>query len=175
MNWTVVLDPGTQATGVAIWKTEDFIRGNSKAPAPPPFNTRLWTAPAARPWFSRACEMSEQLRSYLDGVLALHDRVEEVACELPMFFNDADGAQVATTGALVKLTLLVGMFAEVAESRHIPFFPIAVRDWKGQTPKPIVNRRIRKLLGDEACKHFRADIWDAVGIGLWMRGYLHAS
>lgn len=51
----------------------------------------------------------------------------------------------------------------------VEFTPILVRDWKGQLSKEIVRNRITAVLGKKRTVGFEADIWDAVGIGLWWK------
>jgi hypothetical protein len=148
-----------RATGVALWE-------NSKAPS------RVWL-------FKMASDMREEnflirAREQAKKVfqLCIAYRVTRVYIEFPIFFaSSARGHMVAASGDLLKLCATVG-----AIGAQVPSFaqlhPVKVPDWKGQLPKPVVNRRIEAILGKGFCKtmNFEADIWDAVGIGLWALG-----
>jgi hypothetical protein len=97
--------------------------------------------------------------------------IDWVYCELPCFFESAGGLMVASQNDLVKLAFLVGIYGGVCATRGVPFTPVPVAEWKGQLPKAVVNRRIVKILGEGACREFRQDIWDSVGIGLYAKGW----
>ncbi len=96
-----------------------------------------------------------------------------VFIEEPLFISTAGGRAVAGRGDLVKLTLLAGSYWGAINSLRMETTFVPVRDWKGQLPKKVVEERIRLLLG----KKFR-DLtlldheWDAIGIGLWVQGFL---
>lgn len=97
----------------------------------------------------------------------------EVICEMPMCFLDSQrGIASAGSSAIVKLAFVVGVFGACVSAHSILFRLVKVQDWKGQLPKEVINMRIRNLLGESGCAPFRADIWDAVGIGLWRMRFL---
>jgi len=159
----IFLDPGTKHTGGAVWEPETW-----KAPGPrPPDKTFLWTQ-RKHDWQERAEEQAHNLNELLEQVRCR----ATVHCELPAFFGTGGGEVVASSGALVKLSMLAGAFLATAALNDAKFEPIPVRDWKGQLPKNIVEQRIKEFLGETACRSYVKDVWDAVGIGLFVRGDL---
>ena len=102
------------------------------------------------------------------------DRIWQVVIELPQFFNTAQGQAVAGKGDLGKLMLVVGAMAAIAHGGSLGLFVrfAPVIQWKGQLPKSVVEKRIRKILGASFCEEMciKKHGWDAVGIGLWHQG-----
>ena len=86
--------------------------------------------------------------------------------EFPSLFQSAHGQMVARKGDLVKLAWFTGLLCGRLKNTII----VPVNEWKGQLPKAIVNTRILKLLGKNACKNLKSHDWDATGIGLWALG-----
>lgn len=159
----ISLDPG-QRTGVAIWRTGEGRIGK------PPHLVALWRVIKelqSKPWEYR-CYL---LGSMLDNVLS-NPAYEwsGVYCELPAFFESAKGMAAAGRGDIVKLSYLVGLYAGICHSRKVHFGTVPVNDWKGQLPKSVIKKRILKRFGVAACAYFKGDIWDAVGIGLYVKG-----
>ncbi len=154
------IDPG-QSTGYALWSKSSWAKLER------PLAVGL-LKPDDREdtWEFRCVDLGRQL----DRLIRTRE-VAHIFCELPMFVDTEGGLAVAQK-SLVKLCYLVGTYAGVALSGNRPFVPVPVAQWKGQTPKEVVNKRIEGRLGKKACAGYRADIWDAVGIGLWAKGYL---
>lgn len=115
------------------------------------------------------------MASRLDRLLCeLRERVRVVYCEMPILFEGEFGHAVVAKGDLQKLTALVGAFLGVCSIHGIRFKPILVNEWKGQMPKPVVNRRIRAILGVDT-KAYKRDEWDAVGVGLFAKGFFDGA
>lgn len=169
----VTIDPGLGATGIAVWDAETWKHLER------PVETRLWRIghkwQRSKPWWERAQIQGRRLKAllYPDGteVEKVYGEVEKVYCELPMFFEGESGHAVASEGSLVKLTYLVGVFAGIAGSS---FIPVSVADWKGQMPKDVANRIIRRIL-NVGPKEYVRDEWDAVGIGLYAKGFFEGN
>lgn len=169
LNRVIVIDPSCWSTGVAVWryrKAEDFFNERPE----PPARVGLWTPNTKRSernWHHAVRWQAQRLRRAIKEWAP----VREVACELPILLGGKSRV-VGDSGALVKLSVCVGAFAGVCATHRVNFLPVPVADWKGQLPKRLVNDRIRRLLGTDLCKrmNFRCDIWDAVGIGLWLKG-----
>ncbi len=90
---------------------------------------------------------------------------------MPIFFgSSALGVAAAGSSSLLKLCYLVGALGFAFTSEGSTFEPIEVRAWKGQLPKEVVKKRLQYYLGEEVCKNYKADIWDAVGLGLYKKG-----
>lgn len=93
--------------------------------------------------------------------------------EWPVFYDDAGGHMVAKRGDLNKLVFSVGWFACMCSELGMEVNLLPVPQWKGQLPKSVVNYRIVKLLGKDACSTFATHAWDAVGLGLYWKGFLN--
>ncbi len=116
-------------------------------------------------WELRVQNITAKVKEILDEADATH-----VYCEMPEFFNVAGGHLAANTGDLGKLTFLVGAYAQAAWSRGAVFVPITPREWKGQTSKEQVIRKIRQVMTLDADIKPVSHSWDAIGIGLWAQG-----
>jgi hypothetical protein len=92
--------------------------------------------------------------------------ITRVYIEMPAFFESSEGAMVARKGDLVKLTWFVGLLCGMFYP--IPTELIEVNKWKGQLPKEVVERRIKKI--DPAYHNLKSHSYDAVGIGLYVKG-----
>jgi hypothetical protein len=92
--------------------------------------------------------------------------------EWPKFMESGGGQTVARTDSLVKLVACAGRIVQVFRGLGVPVTLVPVADWKGQLPKEVVNKRIVKRLGEAACEDFQTHAWDAVGVGLWAKGFL---
>lgn len=91
-----------------------------------------------------------------------------IGIEYPRFHpGSAGGMMVAGRGDLVKLTFTVGWLSCHAFCTGIIEL-VPVMKWKGQLPKRVTQGLVKRVLGEKACKGFKADIWDAAGIGLYM-------
>ena len=166
-RYVVAIDPSIASCGVAVWEFTNWRKWENITP---PDQVHLWHPilrnPKEATWDAKLTWMAQRF----DELLEVLGDVKTVGCELPMLVRGGGGDVVASSGALVKLSCCVGAFAGVCAVKDVEFLPIPVYEWKGQLPKDIVNRRIRQLLGNENCRKFKRDIWDAVGIGLHMKG-----
>jgi hypothetical protein len=89
--------------------------------------------------------------------------------------GSAGGYAAASKESTHKLAFLVGSVARLAHTIGADFEPITPREWKGQLPKTVVISRIIKYLGENYKDAYKADTWDAVGIGLWKMGVLNGK
>lgn len=157
------VDPGTKSVGMAVWSPAWV-----KRPTEAPLFTELVRATKHSDWLNRSREIGWKIGQYFR-----YYKVKQAYIELPMFFGEsAGGYAAAATGSLVKLSLgagvIVGSFPEDVEA-----VPISVTEWKGQLPKSVVELRVRQVLGAAACAGFEADVWDAVGMGLALKGAIN--
>lgn len=178
MDTWLTVDPGTDYTGVAAWEAgEDWTR------SVPPTSTALLrpNLPRSADWYERAMAQADELRRFIEALRkpvgrgfgggAPRTRIVEMAIEWPEVWGGSAKADAAAkTGSTPKLCFLVGAFAHIAHDFAIPFRPVTVREWKGQLSKPQAIRRIRKVLG-ENCGDYQRDEWDAIGIGLFLKGH----
>lgn len=159
----VSLDPG-QRTGVAVWSNDQ------RRALVPPLTVDYWTATEGD-WALRCRALGFKLHGFLST--NRNRGVSNVICELPAFFEGEKGHAAAAKGDVVKLSYLVGVYAGMCHAQGVGFTLVPVREWKGQLSKKIVAARIRKRIGDQALDdmEFHGDIWDAVGIGLYVKGH----
>jgi hypothetical protein len=133
----------------------------------PPVTTGLVCPRKDLSWEERldaSCRYYELLvRGHLPGLVLI---------EWPAFMESEGGTMVARTEGLVKLAAWCGAIRRTFRMLDVSVYHAKVGVWKGQTSKRIVNARIVKRLGAEACQGFKDHVWDAVGIGLWAKGYL---
>lgn len=159
------VDPGLTGTGYAVWSASAELWRLSRKPT----RVGVITPPAKLEAMAKLRYLVERL----SGLMANED-INRVACELPEFWAGAFGRAVAARGDLVKLSLVVGAVAALAVERRAVFTTVPVRDWKGNLPKDVVERRIRRRIGDGVCEQLgiKSHAWDAVGIGLYVKGML---
>jgi len=161
----VTIDPGTKTTGVAFWDREtwkDLV---------PPTDVFAIAASSANNWYTRMAGIIDAL----DGLFA-ERTVLRAYIELPTFMQSHKGQTAAKSGSLVKLSAMFGAVYMSCHNIAAKVKPVRIVDWKGQLPKNVTERRIRKRLGN--LEHeggigvsVPSDCWDAVGIGLWAKGH----
>jgi hypothetical protein len=156
------IDPG-QEMALALWP-------HRMPKLRPPISILMITPRKGSSWAGRVDSVMGAFVESLALYMKMY-RIKRAFCEWPGYFDDQAGQLTASTGALVKLTYAVGRTAQALRERGIEFVPINVADWKGQTSKEIVERRIRRRLGDAACAEFEKHMWDAVGLGMVAKGY----
>jgi len=173
MYFTLTVDPGVGGTGVAQWSnplwpdlvppvTVDCFR-----PAKAHANT--WTNGGT--WEERCDSIISQ---FTDLMISLQfpgteeSKVTIVHIEYPALMLSG-GAVTATRGDLVKLAVMVGRLAQVAQSRCGYYSFLPVNEWKGTMPKKVVDRRIEHRLGMKFDEH----ISDSVGMGLYLKGHFN--
>lgn len=161
------VDPGIQF-GWALWNSETWHV------CEPPVMTGIQKTSGYQkaPWSIRLDAIIEGFRDLVEtsgGIGAL-------IIEWPAFFDTAGGRTVASRGDLGKLHTVVGAiigaFQQLDTGLQVAYAP--VHDWKGQLPKEVVKTRIRKILPKGTTFEFKSHIWDAVGIGLYGKGFFGA-
>lgn len=143
----ISIDPGLNGTGYAIWSSEWRLISHGVL---------------------TSSEIDFQVKGYA-LVASLEELTQKWKCgsgciEFPKLFQSAGGLAVANSGALVKLSWFVGL---VCGQLSFPLELVEVNDWKGQLPKNVIERRIKRIL--PGCKAKSHD-WDAIGIGLFKAG-----
>lgn len=137
----LTIDPGITGTGWAQWDKD--------------WNLKRWGVYKPR---QTSTTKKEEI---VDFIKQKAPGLSKVWVEEPEFFQSKGGMVTARSGALVKLTVLVGMIIQATGAT-----PIKVRDWKGNLPKDVVIKRIHKITGQWFLSHDA----DAVGIGLYISG-----
>ena len=146
----ITIDPGISGTGWAVWDRNWKLLKHG-----------VIFASSALSWEPKTMQITDRLYD-----VCIRHNVSEMHIEYPAVFGGAGGAMVAGKGDIVKLAFFVG---HVCAGLQVPFHLVEVRQWKGQLPKDVVIRRIKKILPDvKATSHD----WDAIGIGLFKKGDL---
>lgn len=156
------LDPGLTGTGWAY-----FGQINTKARTfVAPLDSGVNIPKQSRQWEGRV----DTLCAWFAG-LCVSTHPSLVVLEFPeLWINSAVSFSSATRGDLFKLTYLIGGLGEVARraSNNLPIL-VSPRDWKGQLPKDVVIRRIKRRFPNLKLDNHEAD---AVGMGLAAQGGL---
>lgn len=161
------IDPGLLGTGYALWDSNKW----DVLDKPTHFGVLKPSSSSGKEWVERSIDLGQQLKTIIAS-----NAVEAVYCEFPMKFDSGVGGAASSgkVSDIGKLTFLVGVIAQVAYNEDAVFHPVPVNDWKGQLTKEIVAFRIAKRLVVEI-DYYDSHANDAVGIGLWAKGFLHAG
>jgi len=141
------VDPGLRTCGVALWRDGVLTRADLVLGSPKALGFDAW---------------------YPMALAVGKHRSDELAIELPQVYTR--GLSKGDPNDLIQLAVIVGMIADSHPMVSI-YLP---RQWKGQTPKDVMTRRIKGKLTDEelACivlptqRSLQHNVWDAIGIGL---------
>mgnify|MGYP001557945809 CR=1 FL=1 len=160
----IAIDPGLHSTGWAIFAPVGHQY-------PYPLNAGLVQLPRTyidQDILVRANAVGEQVTE-----LAQRHSCKTAVIEFPMHFGGSGGDAAARAGDTLKLAACVGAIAGNLHSKGIVVASVRVIDWKGQLPKDVVIRRLKRLIGEQACAklNLEKDSWDACGIGMNHRGY----
>ena len=154
----LTIDPGISGTGWALWNREMRL-----------VNAGILTGKGK--WNQKAEQICEKLAHLIRENRENHTITGYI--EIPSFFQSAGGEMVARRGDLVKLTWVAGMLHRtiVGQGGFVRMVPVSM--WKGQLPKHVIENRVMKRLGIQCVKlGIRSHAFDAVGIGLYLRGDL---
>lgn len=166
MMCVLSIDPGLDGTGLAWWRWEGWKEPEG------PFNCENLYGATREPeignWLVRGQVIASKLRVRISTP---NLKVMHIYCEYPKFMDNASGHMVARKGDLLKLTTLVGVFAEMAWERRIPFTLVPVNDWMGQLPFEVMQRRLIDRIPDVVKLNPKSHSWSAIGIGLHSKGF----
>lgn len=156
-NRQITIDPGCPG-GWVVW-------------AHPAETTIIATGIAGMGGYKDALPAAKYVVEQIRTAIKIHKPVSAI-CEYPQFNESAGGQVVASSGALVKLSVVAGRIWQMCEDAGLQWKWVEAGKWKATMPKDLVNARVREILGDHTCKQwmFRTHIWDAAGIGLYSRG-----
>ena len=158
-HW-LTIDPGVGGTGFAVWDCERFHE-------------------LVEPVDSGAIECDGSGCEWIEKVMRIGDLLRTTVCrkyvishvfyEHPQFIEGPRGIASARDGSLVKLSLIAGVVvaSAAANARVVPV-PL---HWKGQMNKEKTERRIRQRLPNYQATDDVDHEWDAIGIGLFIKGY----
>jgi hypothetical protein len=166
------IDPGLDGTGWALWSGKDF--GNLVTPIASGGMRPVWTNPEGEelPWQYCVAQFASRIVNDLRNRFSKRD-VGLFYIEEPAFMEGGKGMVTARSGALLKLMSLYGALLGVASGPgcfHV--VPVRVAEWKGQTPKEIIARRVLKRLPNLSLATKASHEMDAVGIGLYVKGQM---
>jgi len=162
MIWTI--DPGLQGTGIAVWEPTTWT--TRKRPVPPVHTETL------RSGSSPAIETKMAVMTHRVKALLRDWPCKEAYIEKPAFFQSASGLMTASRQDLTKLTLCAGYIWGWLASEGVTVKFVEVHEWKGQVPKTVMAKRVNKLLRQRVNREWSEHVYDAVGIGLWVKGCL---
>ena len=158
MNYHMTVDPSSRSMGVAVWSARRWKTLDV------PVSTYLLKGSPSDEWTVSAAQIGAQVASIMRdfNIIAVH-------CEFPPFIQTS-----AQSGAQAKLMHSAGMIAGLCAAQETPptFDYVDVNTWKGNLPKALVIKRVADIYhkANIECPTFRNDEWDAVGIGLYLKG-----
>jgi hypothetical protein len=158
-QYLYTIDPGLSGTGWVEWTPRGKIRRAGV------LQEKLEDA---NRWWVRGGLMAAKLINIL---LPLPH--SNVVIEFPMYMESVSGL-AASKGSTLKLAFLIGCYAEALRKRKCVVQLITPMDWKGQLPKDVVINRVHRFYPKDECEEIgiKSHAYDAVGIGLWIRGKL---
>ena len=142
----ITIDPGTNGCGYAVWTDKWKLLRHGVVSS------------STKTWELKMEDIAKKLK-FICGDIITKAYVEE-----PQKFHGTFGNMVADRGDLVKLSIFVGY---IKGYLGIPVESVKVIDWKGQLPKDVVIKRIKRLLPTVNAK---SHDWDAIGLGLYLKG-----
>lgn len=151
-TWWMSIDPGLKRTGWALWcntKLYDYGLTTIKD-----MDVSGWKL-AANLMARRA--LYGRLQSYAVGF---------VISEIPEEFASGKGKAALNSGAVRKLSYYVGVLSGVCLAKDIRFASVEPMKWKGNVPKEITEKRVRRDYRQVEGGLF-SDVYDAIGIGRW--------
>jgi len=168
-EYLLAIDPGIEGAWALfqegrVASCDDCFRAT-------PLDTGLYRPKGGktRTWQERVSESLLVLEQRIRKIWQGKDLVR-IAIEWPAVFGSAAANAAASDESITKLTYCVGYVGRVAAELSVPLVLVPVNEWKGQLPKRVVETRIRTILGEENCRDFHSHVWDAVGIGLHVKG-----
>jgi Holliday junction resolvasome RuvABC endonuclease subunit len=162
------LDPGNRGTGWALWDEKHW-----KHLVPPVNAGLIQTHKHFKHWMQRAYYLGDEFEK-----LFLKYDIKEVISEYPQYFHRSSKGQASVeSGDIFKLVMLTGIYSQIAYTYSASFILVFPQEWKGQLPKQVVEARINRLLGKKIERYTvpGLHIHDAIGIGLWKKGFLNAN
>ena len=158
-QYRLTIDAGLTGTGIAIWEESRW---------------NLLTVPAFTECFRPRTTEDETVRlgfivNSLRAVTQLIGEPRRVYVERPDYFQSYKGQVTASAGSLVTLSLTAGAIAGLFLDS---LTWVSVNEWKGQLPKHVVKDRIKQKLGLKDLEYPTDHEWDAVGIGLYEKGFM---
>jgi Holliday junction resolvasome RuvABC endonuclease subunit len=152
----LAIDPGLDGSGWATIQESAAVT-----------DCGVWVAPRKYNWHTR-------LRMYATyaGIKAKHCEPDVVVLEWPELMQSAGGQVSARSGALVKLSMLVGAIYVRVAPYTTDIVLVTPTRWKGQLSKVTTINRIQRVVSKDVLSKLKpkTHAWDAIGIGLYHNG-----
>jgi len=149
MKTLLSIDPGTRKTGWAIFRNSKYLTSGA-----------IIIKDKSLSWLQR----NDVVGTRFDNLLSSY-KINTVVIEEPgLFIMSVKGRAASNSGSILKLTALVHSLRVVARTRGIEVVLMPVRKWKGNVPKEITQRRIKRHLGIDVKQ---LDESDSVGLGMY--------
>jgi hypothetical protein len=154
------IDCGVNAIGVAIWNKKP-TRENVI-----PDEAFCIHVAADKAWEEKCIELVIKLDKLANDISSFR----YVVTEFPEVYGGAKGNAAAKNGDVAHMAHFCGALHAYAYPRT--FIPVLPTEWKKQLKKEIMERRLRRAIGDAdgTGKAITEHAWDAVGIGLYFAG-----
>lgn len=154
----LAIDPSTTCVGIALGvlakpMTPNDIRYHS-----------VISPKASNGYINRVDEILEVLAAMRKSQIQVPNPVCVIEC--PEAFHTPKGIRAATSGAVGKLNFAVGAIYAWAKSVGMQTLLVPVHVWKGQLPKLVVLRRLRRR-GFSPDETRGLDESDALGLLVW--------
>lgn len=107
--------------------------------------------------------MSDKFLSMLNLFESKNQKIQYITFEYIEEYDSLKSSVSISSGSLFKLGLLIGVYADVAYDKGIPYRLLLAREWKGQLSKAATALRVKRINNQT----YKSDhITDAVGMGL---------
>jgi len=158
----ISVDTGINALGYALWRDNKELECPIEAgivKVPNKIIKELWELKI------------EYLLNEFGELLSFNPNTKLIVLEWPNIRSGAVGR--AASDDVLHLGYAVGYHVHQARERGINTLLAPVVNWKGNLSKEIVATRIQKAIGnrDQKGNEFKSHAYDAVGIGLWAKGF----
>jgi Holliday junction resolvasome RuvABC endonuclease subunit len=160
----VSIDPGSIGIGIAVWDQPNwFDLVTPKVCCVIDYKEEVYP--------ERIFNMCDSLYYILEPLNIWSVHIEKVG-----YFDSHLGQTAAKSKSLEKLVASYGAILQTIHWLGVKsedIYEHEPNEWKGQLPKKIVEDRIKKLLpGIEKMDGLKTHAWDAVGVGLYAKGFL---
>ena len=165
----VTVDVGVNALGWAVWSLKEWEElcaplscGVINAPSKYRINKDQWPL-----------RVAYLLQKFKEVCLDCFWPVRFVISEYPEQRSGSVGLAASGSGTVAQLAYCTGAHSAQAQSLGAEGIPVAVSTWKGTLKKDTVELRIKRAIGSQSKDGvpFKTHAWDAVGIGLWAKGF----
>ena len=160
LQYTLSMDPGIRGCGIAVWAGGKLLSAQ---------------------YVPNPVDKGNDVRAIVQMAVAVikeAGNIDVLVVETPQIYNES--ASKKNDNDILPLVGVDGAVAALLHAqgtRH--FHQYLPREWKGQVPKEIMQKRIEgRLTLDETtgiflpCASLRHNVWDGIGIGLKFVGRL---